>query len=84
VTSVPRRFGMLWRALLKSKPRLNLRAHGETPLFYAARLQRLKALDLLIDAGSDPTIGDKKGRDAGPRNAYRNGSTIRTPATSRP
>ncbi|MFB9122187.1 ankyrin repeat domain-containing protein [Paraburkholderia dipogonis] len=29
------------RALLKSKPELNLRAHGETPIFYAARLQRL-------------------------------------------
>ena len=30
--------------LLKAKPRLDLVAHGETPIFYAARLQRLKAL----------------------------------------
>lgn len=50
--------------LLKAKPRLNLRAHGETPLFYAARLQRLKTLDLLITAGADPTIVDDRGRDA--------------------
>jgi uncharacterized protein len=55
---------VLCRALLKTRPRLNLRAHGETPLFYAARLQRLKALDLLIDAGADPAIADQKGRDA--------------------
>ena len=34
------------RELLKHKPRLNLRAHGETPMFYAARLQRLKTLRL--------------------------------------
>ena len=54
----------LCRALLQSKPRLNLRAHGETPIFYAARLKRLKTLDLLIDAGADPTIADEKGRDA--------------------
>lgn len=52
------------RELLKHKPRLNLRAHGETPMFYAARLQRLKTLDLLIEAGADPTIADNKGRDA--------------------
>jgi uncharacterized protein len=52
------------RELLKHKPRLNLRAHGETPIFYAARLQRLKTLDLLIEAGADPTIADNKGRDA--------------------
>jgi ankyrin repeat protein len=50
--------------LLKTKPRLNLRAHGETPIFYAARLKRLKTLDLLIEAGADPTIVDEKGRDA--------------------
>jgi ankyrin repeat protein len=50
--------------LLKSKPRLNLRAHGETPIFYAARLKRLKTLDLLIEAGADPAIADDKGRDA--------------------
>jgi ankyrin repeat protein len=55
---------VLMRELLKSKPRLDLRAHGETPIFYAARLQRLKTLDLLIAAGADPTIRDRRGRDA--------------------
>ena len=54
----------LCRQLLKAKPRLNLRAHGETPLFYAARLKRLKTLDLLIKAGADPRIRDNHGRDA--------------------
>ena len=54
----------LCRELLKSKPKLNLRAHGETPLFYAARLKRLKTLELLLDAGADPTIVDDRGRDA--------------------
>ena len=54
----------LMKALLAAKPRLNLRAHGETPVFYAARLQRLKTLDLLIKAGADPAIKDSKGRDA--------------------
>ncbi|WP_323121285.1 ankyrin repeat domain-containing protein [Burkholderia alba] len=52
------------RALLKSKPELNLRAHGETPMFYAARLQRLATLDLLIEAGADPSIPDSAGRDS--------------------
>jgi len=52
------------RELLKNKPRLNLRAHGETPIFYAARLKRLKTLELLIKAGADPTVADDKGRDA--------------------
>ena len=52
------------RELLKAAPRLNLRAHGETPIFYAARLQRLKTLDLLIEAGADPSIADCRGRDA--------------------
>jgi ankyrin repeat protein len=50
--------------LLNSNPRLNLRAHGETPIFYAARLKRLKTLDLLIAAGADPTVPDARGRDA--------------------
>jgi ankyrin repeat protein len=54
----------LCRQLLKAKPRLNLRAHGETPIFYAARLKRLKTLDLLIKAGADPRIKDHRGRDA--------------------
>jgi uncharacterized protein len=53
------------RELLRSKPRLDLRAHGETPIFYAARLKRLKTLDLLIEAGANPAIADDKGRDAG-------------------
>ncbi len=55
---------VLCRTLLAAKPRLNLRAHGETPLFYAARLQRLKALPLLLEAGADPAIADDRGRDA--------------------
>jgi uncharacterized protein len=54
---------VLCRALLKTRPRLDLRAHGETPIFYAARLQRLKTLRLLIDAGADPRITDDQGRD---------------------
>jgi uncharacterized protein len=54
----------MMRALLAAKPRLNLRAHGETAIFYAARLQRLKTLDLLIAAGADPSIKDERGRDA--------------------
>ena len=52
------------RALLDRKPRLDLKAHGETPIFYAARLQRLKTLALLIEAGADPTFVDNQGRDA--------------------
>jgi ankyrin repeat protein len=55
---------VLCRDLLAAKPRLNLKAHGETPIFFAARLQRLKTLDLLIAAGADPTIADRRGRDA--------------------
>lgn len=56
--------GELCRDLLATKPRLNLRSHGETPIFYAARLKRLKTLDLLIEAGADPTVPDRRGRDA--------------------
>ena len=52
------------RELLNSNPQLNLRAHGETPIFYSARLKRLKTLDLLIAAGADPTAPDPCGRDA--------------------
>ena len=51
------------RASSSQLPRLNLRAHGETPIFYAARLKRLKTLDVLIEAGADPTIADIRGRD---------------------
>jgi ankyrin repeat protein len=54
----------MMQALLAAKPRLNLRAHGETPIFYAARLQRLRTLDLLIKAGADPGIRDDRGRNA--------------------
>ncbi len=54
----------LMRALLAAKPRLDLVAEGETPIFYAARLKRLKVLPLLIEAGADPSIKDPKGRDA--------------------
>jgi ankyrin repeat protein len=54
----------LMRALLAARPRLDLRAHGETPIFYAARLQRLDTLALLIKAGADPAIKDDRGRDA--------------------
>jgi uncharacterized protein len=52
------------RLLLNRQPRLNLIAEGETPIFYAARLKRLKTLGLLIEAGADPTIPDSRGRDA--------------------
>ena len=38
-TAVFRDKAELMRALLAARPRLNLRAHGETPIFYAARLQ---------------------------------------------
>jgi uncharacterized protein len=55
---------VLCRTLIAAKPRLNLRAHGETPLFYAARTKRLKTLPLLLDAGADPAIADDRGRDA--------------------
>lgn len=52
------------RILLRAKPALDLRAHGETPLFYAARLKRLKTLELLIEAGANASIADFQGRDA--------------------
>jgi uncharacterized protein len=54
----------LCRQLLQARPRLDLRAHGETPIFYAARLQRLKTLALLIEAGANPAIADRQSRDA--------------------
>ncbi|CAM3377052.1 ankyrin repeat domain-containing protein [Paracidovorax anthurii] len=62
--AVQRDDAALCRMLLQAQPDLNLRAHGETPIFYAARLQRLQALDLLIDAGADVSIADDQGRDA--------------------
>ena len=55
---------LVCRALLKSRPELNLKAHGETPIFYAARLKRLATLALLIEAGADPSIPDSAGRDS--------------------
>ena len=54
----------LCRELLTARPRINLRAHGETPIFYAARLKRLKTLDLLIKAGADPMIPNSHGKNA--------------------
>jgi hypothetical protein len=63
-TAVWRDDNLVCRALLKSKPELNLKAHGETPIFYAARLKRLATLVLLIDAGADPSIPDSIGRDS--------------------
>jgi ankyrin repeat protein len=35
---------------------------GQRPLFYAARLRRLKTLQLLLEAGADATIADHRGR----------------------
>ena len=52
------------RELQKAKPRLDLVAHGETPIFLAARIRRLTTLPLLIEAGADPSIKDPQGRDA--------------------
>lgn len=55
---------VMCRELLGAKPRLDLVSHGETPIFSAARLKRLKVLPLLIEAGADPAIKDPQGRDA--------------------
>jgi ankyrin repeat protein len=55
---------VLCRELLARHPKLDLRAHGETPIFYAARLRRLKTLDQLIAAGANPALADQHGRDA--------------------
>ena len=63
-TAVSQDDDVLLRALLDGKPDLNLRAHGETPIFYAARLGRLKTLQVLIAARADPAIPDKSGRSA--------------------
>jgi len=52
------------RALLETKPRLDLVAHGETPIILAAHTKRLKTRPLLIAAGANPTIKDPRGRDA--------------------
>lgn len=63
-TAVFRDSADMLRTLLAAKPQLNLRAHGETPIFYAARTRRLKTLDLLIKAAADPSVKDDRGRDA--------------------
>lgn len=63
-TVVNRDDATMLKELLSAKPQLNLRAHGETPMFYAARLGRLATLKLLIAAGADPTMTDKKGRNS--------------------
>jgi uncharacterized protein len=55
---------VMLRHLLAAGPRLDLMAHGETPIFNAARLRRLKTLRLLIEAGADPSIKDRRSRDA--------------------
>lgn len=44
------------RALLAARPQIDLVFDGETPVFYAARLKRLKTLALLLEAGADCTI----------------------------
>jgi ankyrin repeat protein len=63
-TAVFQNDAALMRVLLEAKPRLDLVSHGETPIFNAARLRRLKVLPLLIAAGADPSIKDPQGRDA--------------------
>jgi ankyrin repeat protein len=40
------------------------RAHGETPLIYAARLRRERLVALLLEHGADPTATDARGRTA--------------------
>jgi uncharacterized protein len=52
------------KVLIAAKPNLNRVIEGESPIFWAARLQRLKCLDLLIKAGADPMVKDAKGRTA--------------------
>lgn len=51
-------------ALLKTKPKLDLIAEGETPLIYAVRLRRFAAMEKLLAAGASLTARDAKGRTA--------------------
>jgi hypothetical protein len=46
----------------------------ETPVFYAARLKRLKTLDLLIAAGAVPAIADIAGAPQGSHRTSGGGS----------
>lgn len=54
----------LTRSLLQAGARTDLRADGETPLLYAARLGREPVIEALLAAGADVHIGDGKGRTA--------------------
>ena len=55
---------VLMRELLKCRPRLDLGAHGETPIFYAARLQRLEDAGLADRGGCrSPRSGTGAGGD---------------------
>ena len=52
------------RLLLDAGSRTEVRFGGETPLIYAARLGREKAVLELVAAGADITARDSKGRTA--------------------
>jgi len=54
----------LVRLLLRAGSRPNVRFDGETPLIYAARLGREKAVLALVAAGADTTARDAKDRTA--------------------
>lgn len=54
----------MMKILLAARPKLDRLGEGETPIFYAARLRRLKTLDLLLKAGADPAIRCLKGDNA--------------------
>lgn len=51
------------RELLRYKPNTDWSDEG-APILWATTPFRLKALDVLIDAGADPNARDKRGRDA--------------------
>lgn len=54
----------LLRLLLRAGSRTDVRFDGQTPLIYAARLGREKAVLELVAAGADVTARDAKGRTA--------------------
>jgi ankyrin repeat protein len=54
----------LVRLLLDAGSRTEVRFDGETPLIYAARLGREKAILELVTAGADISARDSKGRTA--------------------